>query len=65
MSGTTPNLRHQASGRRHRHHHVICRDRERYDLVDDHRDLATGTPRGWSRALNTAAATNTGAVFGI
>ena len=30
---------------RHGHHHVVGRDRERYDLVDDRRDMATGTPR--------------------
>jgi hypothetical protein len=30
---------------RHRHHHVVGRNRERYDLVDDRRDMATRTPR--------------------
>ena len=30
---------------RHGHHHVVRRDRERYDLVDDRRDMATRTPR--------------------
>ena len=27
------------------HHHVVRRDRERYDLVDDRRDMASRTPR--------------------
>jgi hypothetical protein len=31
--------------RRHGHHHVVRRDRERYDVVDDRRDVVTGTPR--------------------
>jgi hypothetical protein len=31
--------------RRHGHDHVFRPDRERYDLVDDRRDLATRTPR--------------------
>ena len=31
--------------RRHRHHHLVRRDRERYDLVDARRDMATRTPR--------------------
>jgi hypothetical protein len=30
---------------RHCHHHVLRRDRERYHLVDDRRDIATRTPR--------------------
>ena len=30
---------------RHGHDHVVGRDRERYDLVDDRRHMATGTPR--------------------
>jgi hypothetical protein len=29
----------------HGHHHLVRRDRERYHLVDDRRDLATRTPR--------------------
>ena len=30
---------------RHGHHHVVDRNRERYDLVHDRHDIATGTPR--------------------
>jgi hypothetical protein len=52
-----------------RHHHVVRRDHERYDLVDDRRDLAPGRLElyvdGFSRASSTAAATNTSALFGI
>ena len=50
-SHSVPDIRHDAQPAspgqwwRHRHHHVVGRDRERYDLVDHRRDLATRTPR--------------------
>jgi hypothetical protein len=50
-SHSVPFVRHHAkpasSGEwwRYCHHHVVRRDRERYHLVDDRRDLASGTPR--------------------
>jgi hypothetical protein len=44
-SGTTPNLRHQATGGGTVTITSFRRDRERYDLVDHRRDMATRTPR--------------------
>ena len=50
-SHSVPYIRHHAEPappgqwRRHRHHHVVGCDRERYDLVDARRDMATRPPR--------------------
>jgi hypothetical protein len=50
-SHSVPHLRHHAEPAspgerwRHRHHHLVRRDREGYDLVDARRDMATRTPR--------------------
>jgi hypothetical protein len=53
-SHPVPFVRHHAQPaspgewRWHGHHHLVRRDRERYDLVDHRRDMATGTPRAVS-----------------
>jgi hypothetical protein len=50
-SHPVPFIRHHAEPaspgqwRRHRHHHNVRGDRERYHLVDGRRDMATGAPR--------------------
>jgi hypothetical protein len=50
-SHPVPYIRHHAEPAspgqwwRHCHHHVVRCDRERYELVDDRRDMATRTPR--------------------
>jgi hypothetical protein len=53
MSGTKPNVRHQAGGGGSVLITSSVRDRERYDLVDDRRDVATRLPRALRGRLVT------------